>query len=97
MSVQRDLCAGEVGTTLTRRRTAGLAAGSDGAALSNVINTAIKSAVGGRGNYKAQMAATQLRVEQMFGGLVPTLHSIVSKAKLLFVRFGTTIRETPNN
>ncbi len=37
---------------------------------SNVMSTAIKSAVGGRGNYKAQMAATQLRMEQMFGGLL---------------------------
>eukprot|EP01034_Spumella_vulgaris_P022022 gene22022-28116_t len=68
-------------------------AGNNGAALANVMSTAMKSAAGGRGNNKAQMAAMQLLMEQMFGGSVPTLRTIIGDEELPFVRQTINVRE----
>ena len=45
-------------------------------AMAGVMATAMSKAAGGKGN-KAQIAAMQMMMEQMFGGSMPTLKSII--------------------
>jgi CBS domain-containing protein len=54
---------------------------------------AMKKAAGGRGTNKAQLAAMQAMMSQMFGGSVPTLETYLQGKKLVKVRPSINVRE----
>jgi len=66
---------------------------SDGAALAGVMASAMQKMAGGRGTNKAQVAAMQLMMEQMFGGSMPTLRSIIGHENFVSVRPSANVRE----
>jgi CBS domain-containing protein len=62
-------------------------------AMTDVMLKAMKAAAGGRGGNNAQLKMMQLMMEQMFGGSVPTLRSIIGSTKLPTVRASANVRE----
>ena len=58
------------------------------------MNGAMKKAAGGRGTNKAQLAAMQAMISQMFGGSVPTLRTIIGDSSFVSISPDVTVRET---
>lgn len=67
---------------------------SESDAVSEAVSLAMKRAAGGaRNTNKAQLAAMQAMMEQMFGGSVPTLRKIIGSERVASVGPQTTVRE----
>ena len=67
---------------------------SESDAVSEAVSLAMKRAAGGaRNTNKAQLAAMQAMMEQMFGGSVPTLRKIIGSERVTSVGPQTTVRE----
>jgi hypothetical protein len=61
--------------------------------MTTAMLSAMKKASGGRGNNKAKIAAMQAMMEQMFGGSVPTLRTILGDEHLITIRASSNVRE----
>ena len=67
---------------------------SESEAVSEAVSQAMKRAAGGaRSTNKAQLAAMQAMMEQMFGGSVPTLRKIIGSERVVSVGTQSTVRE----
>ena len=66
--------------------------GDAGAKIAETMVSALQKA-GGKGTNKAQLAAMQAMMQQMFGDSIPTLRTILSKEHLVSVSVGTTVLE----
>eukprot|EP01041_Mallomonas_annulata_P001711 gene1711-3313_t len=60
------------------------------------LAAAMKKVVGSRGANRAQLAAVQAMMDQMFGGTIPTLGSIIGEVEYEGVSPKMTIREAAN-
>ena len=62
-------------------------------ALAGLMTGAMQKAAGGRGGNKAQLAAMQAMISQMFGGSVPTLRTIIGDSEFVSVSPRATVFE----
>jgi CBS domain-containing protein len=68
-------------------------ADASAAAMAQVMNVALKKAGGGRSTNQAQLLAMQALMEQLFGGSVPTVRSILGEGAVRSVLPTATVTE----